>query len=276
MNHKYLSSNNFEIVNNIFEVDEDIAKTISILNKKGYYTKFCCSGHIKDPRLYEMYNKKNDVVYDDFNLGYIVNNYEDGYDILIPYTFTTVYIMFNDNYNFINLPPGFRKTNDQIIETLIHYYSNGKRKNWYDIDKEIKLANELLLKWALSLPELNTNNKKKIFDKSFVEDWLNKLKMYWFNKEVENATALFSKTTFYQETPFMDPYTTYEQIIEEWKHIKDENIQNIELIILAIDGYTVIVQWKLKQNNEDYDGIYEIKFNDKFECIYFKSWEMCK
>ena len=40
MNHKYIDSNTFEIVNNIIEVDEDIAETISILNKKGYYTKF--------------------------------------------------------------------------------------------------------------------------------------------------------------------------------------------------------------------------------------------
>ena len=30
----------------------------------------------------------------------------------------------------------------------------------------------------------------------------------------------------------------------------------------------------LKQNNENFDGIYEIRFNDKLECTYFKSWEM--
>ena len=33
--HKYLNSNTFEIVNDIFEVDKLIAETISILNKKG-------------------------------------------------------------------------------------------------------------------------------------------------------------------------------------------------------------------------------------------------
>ncbi len=41
-----------------------------------------------------------------------------------------------------------------------------------------------------------------------------------------------------------------------------------------IDGYTVIAEWILKQNNQDFDGIYEIKFNKNLECIYFKSWEM--
>lgn len=49
-------------------------------------------------------------------------------------------------------------------------------------------------------------------DKTFAKKWLNNLKKYWFNKEVENAASLFSKTTFYQETPFTKPYTTYDEI----------------------------------------------------------------
>ena len=111
-------------------------------------------------------------------------------------------------------------------------------------------------------------------DKQFVEEWLNKLKKYWFNKEIDNDVSLFKKTTFYQETPFMEPYTALEEINEEWQHVKNENIQSIEIKPLAIDGYTVIAQWILKQNNINFDGIYEIKFNENLECVYFKSWEM--
>ena len=111
-------------------------------------------------------------------------------------------------------------------------------------------------------------------NRDYAEEWLNKLKKYWFNKDIENAVSLFIKTTFYQETPFMKPYTTIEQIREEWEHIKNENIQNIEFKVLAIDNNILIAQWILKQNDIDYDGIYEIKFNDNLECIYFKSWEM--
>ena len=113
-------------------------------------------------------------------------------------------------------------------------------------------------------------------DKLFAEEWLNKLKKYWFNKYIESAVSLFTKTTFYQETPFMEPYTSIDEINHEWQHIKNENIQNIEFNILAIDGNTLIVQWVLKQNDKDFDGIYEIKFNELNECIYFKSWEMVK
>lgn len=111
-------------------------------------------------------------------------------------------------------------------------------------------------------------------NKSFVEDWLDKLKEYWFQKDIERAVSLFQKTVFYQETPFMQPYLTLEEIRNEWQHVKNENIQYIEIKPLAIDGYTVIAQWILKQNNENFDGIYEIKFNENRECIYFKNWEM--
>ncbi len=111
-------------------------------------------------------------------------------------------------------------------------------------------------------------------NREFAEKWLNKLKEYWFNKDIESAVSLFAETTFYQETPFMKPYTTIDEINKEWQHVKNENIQNIEIKLLAIEGHTIIAEWILKQNNEEFDGIYEIKFNNNLEGIYFKSWEM--
>lgn len=113
-------------------------------------------------------------------------------------------------------------------------------------------------------------------NRQYAEKWLNKLKDYWINKDIEGAVSLFTKTAFYQETPFMKPYTTIEEINQEWQHIKNENIEKIEIKLLAIDGYTVIAEWILKQNDEEFDGIYEIKFNANLECVYFKSWEMIK
>lgn len=112
--------------------------------------------------------------------------------------------------------------------------------------------------------------------KDFAEKWLNNLKTYWYNRDIDSAVSLFEKTTFYQETPFMKSYTTIDEIRQEWQHIKNENIQNIEFNILAIDNNILIAEWILKQNDKDYDGVYEIKFNKNNECIYFKSWEMEK
>ncbi len=117
-----------------------------------------------------------------------------------------------------------------------------------------------------------------LLDAKFAEDWCNKLKEYWFNKDIKKAVSLFENTTFYQETPFLKPYTTFEEINQEWQHIRNEDIKKIEIKVLAIDNNTntVIAEWYLEQNNKIYDGIYEIKFNNNLQCIYFKSWEMIK
>ena len=113
-------------------------------------------------------------------------------------------------------------------------------------------------------------------DRKFAENWLNKLKKYWFAKNIEKAVSLFEKTTFYQETPFMQPYTTIEEIRKEWQHVKEQDIKKIEFKVLAIDDKTLIVNWLFERDIETFNGIYEIKFNDNLECIYFKSWEMKK
>ena len=39
---KYIDKTTFDIVENVFDVDDDIANSISILNKKGYYTQYSC------------------------------------------------------------------------------------------------------------------------------------------------------------------------------------------------------------------------------------------
>ena len=110
--------------------------------------------------------------------------------------------------------------------------------------------------------------------REFAENWIYKLKKYWLEKNIDGACSLFINTTFYQETPFMKPFLTIEEIKEEWQHVKHEKIHNVEINILAIDGNTVIANWYLEQNNDVYDGIYQIMFNDENECTYFKSWEM--
>lgn len=108
----------------------------------------------------------------------------------------------------------------------------------------------------------------------FVNEWLEKLREYWLNKEGNKAANLFRNTTFYQETPFVTPYTKYEEISKEWENIDNQDIKKLEFNVLAIDNNTVIVNWIFERDITKFDGIYEIKFNDKNECIYFKSWEM--
>ena len=62
------------------------------------------------------------------------------------------------------------------------------------------------------------------------------------------------------------------EIEKEWLSIKNINIQELTLKVLSINNNIAIINWYLLQDNKEYDGIYEIKFNEKLECIYFKSW----
>ena len=113
-------------------------------------------------------------------------------------------------------------------------------------------------------------------DREYVESWLNTLREAWLNKDSIKAASLFTNTTFYQETPFLTPYTKYEKIKKEWTNIDNQDIKKLEFKILAVDNNTVIVNWIFQRDVIEFDGIYEIKFNDNNECIYFKSWEMEK
>lgn len=113
-------------------------------------------------------------------------------------------------------------------------------------------------------------------NKEFAANWLNTLKEHWLSKDIDSVTKLFSEATFYQETPFDEPFTTLGEIKNEWENIKNQNIQDLTIKPLAIDGHILIAEWNLKQNNSEYSGIYEIKFNQDLKCTSFRSWEMEK
>lgn len=154
MNHKYINTKTFDIIDNVFEVDEDIAESISLLNKKGYYTRYSCLGHVKDPRMYEMYKVNKSGEFDDKDLGFIVEDNKDYYQILMPNRYTSIYVMFDKKYKFDNLPDVFY-TLDEEVTTIykdIMYYENNIKKNSNDIESEIKKFNIKLLEWVKSLP----------------------------------------------------------------------------------------------------------------------------
>ena len=63
-----------------------------------------------------------------------------------------------------------------------------------------------MLKWF----KIGSPRGEYTMNGDFVGKWLDDLKKFWLNKDIESAISLFKNTAFYQETPFMDPYTTLE------------------------------------------------------------------
>ena len=107
-------------------------------------------------------------------------------------------------------------------------WNSGRSLATYEAHLLVKYAKEDKI-YDLGIKEFS---QKKIWimqgwwnmTREFAKEWLNNLKEYWFNKDIKSAVSLFKDTTFYQETPFMKPYTTIEEINQEWQHVMDENI----------------------------------------------------
>lgn len=55
-----------------------------------------------------------------------------------------------------------------------------------------------------------------MISKEFAQNWLEQLKKFWYEKDIEKACSLFTKTEFYQETPFIEPFLTLDEIKQEW------------------------------------------------------------
>ena len=186
MFHKYIDIDNYEIRNNIFEVDEKIANTISLLNKKGYRTTFSCSGHNEQFFRKEIIYKTNKglkmiednlevpVDMDEINrlkiepYGVDIIEKEDKYVIYYEIIGTSTYVSFDKDYKFKTLPEKFEKSPswdnkknewsktvfDQISKEINYYNSNNERKTKEEIEKEVIENNKYLYEWAKTLPYL--------------------------------------------------------------------------------------------------------------------------
>ena len=149
-----------------FYCDSEIADVLINLNKKGYHTTYSCAGHNysghvnKDLVPLEEYDEwTKDFGNHPLLLG--VEPYDDkSFLYMIKYTLTSIYIVFNQKYEFDSLPKGFKLEEDDdriIIRKTIFYYNDENEEKWEDckkqieIDKEIEEARQDLLDWSLQL-----------------------------------------------------------------------------------------------------------------------------
>lgn len=136
----------------IFECDELMAPIICILNRKGYKTKYCCSGHVNN----DIYNKDE--------VGLIVNN-------------NSCYIAFEDDPKTLTdkrfvVPKGF-KIEMPMNDVRVYDYLDGSyiEPDWGCIIRKtyrnhaprfIQMLNtaRVLYLWAEQLPIMSERNKK--------------------------------------------------------------------------------------------------------------------
>lgn len=120
------------------EIDEMIFPAVDLLNRKGYETKFSCSGHIE------------------------INQYEGTYIIFTEKDFPFLpggFVMETLNLLDFSAPTEADKKKGllQHIEpvTLYKLVSETAETNPYNLYAEILKANLDLLQWAIALPDKN-------------------------------------------------------------------------------------------------------------------------
>ena len=168
-NVKYIDKNTFEIRDDVFEVDDLIADTIILLNKKGYKTKYCCAGHNDKSIRTGLVNKQETEgdLLKRYDIDVItITKENEKFRIYFRPSSTDIYIMFDKDYLFKTLPKGFKKqgkwdkekhdyskTEFDTITMTLSYFNGHTRKTDEAIKEDIKLNNHLLYEWVKSLPD---------------------------------------------------------------------------------------------------------------------------
>ena len=158
-NLRFINLTTFEITEipeNYIYADKDIVETIAILNQKGYKTTASCSGHPDVDMLQQVDKKENLKKY----YYTIPTNLKDtkwlkDEEIMFQYAnpITDTYIMFDKEYQFSDLPKGFKKNNCIIRKETDIFDENKKAYEYMELQEKIKKTNEELLEWAKELKE---------------------------------------------------------------------------------------------------------------------------
>ena len=148
---------------NVFICDKPIAPVISILNKKEYKTFASCSGHYRI-EFYEYFNEDT-IKLEEYQKDKktIIKKIKDKtFDYWEEVDTTLLYILFDDEYEFNNLPSEFKLIiNDgkdyprTSIECEIGFYDkNNQHRKMIDVLNEIDNKCKILKEWSEKLPSL--------------------------------------------------------------------------------------------------------------------------
>lgn len=147
-----LNSTTFDIDErkDIIPVDEQLAKAISILNKKGYYTETFSRARISKPFL------MGAIIHDLIQENLLEINVDTKYkikNIIKQSDYESTLIIFKEEYKFDNLPNGYKLIGKDLIYNLstLEESDNIKFKSLVDLDHEHNKSLKDLEEWAKKL-----------------------------------------------------------------------------------------------------------------------------
>lgn len=148
-----LSKEKCELSDKYIYVDKLLADTVMTLINKGYKTKASCSAHseLKFHQVSQRIPKEDFEKHIGYKHAFIVDE-KDGYvEFYSEVMGCNTYIMFEEEYDFENLPDGFIYDDKSITKDVLFYDENDIRKSTEQIEKEIQQNCKVLNEWANNL-----------------------------------------------------------------------------------------------------------------------------
>lgn len=111
--------------------------------------------------------------------------------------------------------------------------------------------------------------------REYFEQWLEELRQTWLNKDLSGLKKYFGKIERYYENPFKIG-TSFEEVLGFWQEIKNQEIIKLEMESIAIEENTATAHWFFADSSGEYDGIYQVTFDESLNCVEFKQWCVAK
>lgn len=152
-NYVCLKNNSFDLDDKCFAVDKQLAKTIEILNKKGYYTEICSKASIFHAFLvsnifHDLMEEKL-IIVDKQTKEKLIN-------LINHFDYESTIILFKEKYPFEYLPKGY-KLFDKNLDYNLSILKTDKAikfKSLIELEKELNKSLKLLESWAEKLPNI--------------------------------------------------------------------------------------------------------------------------
>jgi len=114
--------------------------------------------------------------------------------------------------------------------------------------------------------------------------WLEKFGDAWCNKDIDLIMSLFDKENItYFESVFNPPVISWREVKKLWEVVPiNQKDITFNYEIISHSENQGIVNWKVSRlfiptnENQEINGIFQIRLNKNNQCIFFKQWRMTK
>ncbi len=189
---------------------------------------------------------------------------------------TTIYFEVNDVDEVYN----------ELIEKGFDFRESpaDQRWQWREAYLEDPDGNQICIYHAGEIrmnPEwrLDESKERHLLTREHFKEWLEKYKKAWESESPEEAAKLFVKDAKYYETPFDEPSTGREKIVEYWNAVP-EGQKEVKFGYEIIHTYNNVgyCKWnasfvrKATDARVSLDGIFEVAFDKSGKGETFREW----